>query len=51
VCIGEFIAVKCVVRTFKGALSQIAKPTETDFEQSMLPIFDSRKATNFTQSL
>jgi len=30
-------------------LTQIAK--SADFEQNMLPIFDGRKATNFTQSL
>jgi len=30
---------------------QIAKPAETDFEQSMLSMFDNKKATNFTQSL
>lgn len=29
----------------------IAKLAETDFEQSMLPIFDGRKAINFIQSL
>jgi len=29
---------------------QKTKPVETDFE-SMLPKFDNRKATNFTQSL
>jgi len=29
--------------------SQIAKPAGTDFKQSMLPTFDNRKATNFTQ--
>jgi len=32
-------------------ISQIAKPAETDFEQSILSIFDDRKATNFTQSI
>jgi len=31
--------------------SQIAKPAETDFEQSMLSMFDNKKATNLTQSL
>jgi len=32
-------------------VSQIAKSKETDFEQSLLPISDYRKATNCTQSL
>jgi len=31
--------------------TQIAKPAETDFEQSMLSMFDNKKATNLTQSL
>jgi len=32
-------------------ITQIAKPTETDFEQSMLSIFDNKKATNLIQNL
>jgi len=32
-------------------LTQIAKLAETDFEQSMLSMFDNKKAINLTQSL
>jgi len=35
----------------KPRASQIAKPAETNFEQSMLSMFDNKKATNLTQSL
>jgi len=32
-------------------VTQIAKPAETDFEQSMVTMIDNKKATNLTQSL
>jgi len=32
-------------------ITLIAKPMETDFEQSLLIIFDCRKATNCAQNL
>jgi len=38
-------------KIFDHLSPQIAKSAETNFEQIMLPIFDGRKATNFTQSL
>jgi len=37
--------------TSRGLITLIAKPVETDFEQSLLTIFDYRKATNCAQSL
>jgi len=33
------------------AHTQITKPADTDFEQSMLSMFDNKKATNLTQNL
>jgi len=32
-------------------IAHIVKPTKTDFEQSMLSIFDDKKVRNFTQNL
>jgi len=39
------------IQTVLIVASQIAKSAETDFEQSMLSMFDNKKGTNLKQSL
>jgi len=39
------------LQQYQNRKALITKPAETDFEQSLLTIFDCRKATNCVQSL